>query len=1262
MAKKVVVAPEDEENGGEKKKKKRSWCCTCCLMLLAVCFVLNAAILGVGWYFGDKYSKQYFDMSLTDVFGVVNGMYWANDDFIEKPFDKDKDLDGFYGEIKKNVLLKTDAPIDFDAALEKAIVGYLEKGEAQSASVLRKMSDGSGDGTGDVNGENTDSDVMGILVDMVADVFTRENIDVEKLAAYSETTDEYVLELKDTYLAAFVQSVIDVMLKNADKIEGVSQYADVIDLGRIAALKQISFKNVSERNELGENVVTATTADVTLWLGLQDAAGQALTYYIDGAGYGWASGIARFVGNAILPKNLYVTLSIPLQGDADVNVTLNDMTPEKRDRLYKLINGVMALGGGSSEGEPQTVQAMLNGIGDQIKPLLEQLTDTTGDIFGTSGEIKLDLIDILAKSASENMETEEALTKPDFMYMLQAVLTSDPAARRDQLKQYLYAGWYKDSSGRLAYRPADTTGYTAVDYGKEFVKEIERKYSLSFGDDATLDDVLQALGMTPGDDQSSGNGLDIDSLLDKISKDNFDASLHVDDIKTLDVAITDRMLAAALSTQLDKLLGETGSLEGLQLTLDALTFVKGEGDQANRTFALVAVTVDISQMLGDLAGDDKMMSLVTNVLPEELMLTVTVDVTPGSNEADYVPTSFMLNDYENTERVLGTLAKVVPSLDLTEMTGGVEGTLREMLENLTDTIGITLSPSVKQESGEVTNGSLNLPNIFELVSRTALKKEGEDPVLGAQQLRLVLRGLVDTDGISASNIADDYNGFIADVVDKYYLNVDPSTIDSFEKLAENISGGEGFDASKFRVGTTGTLDPDRAYMIYDTRSASELAPVMSAGELGALVAGNLTGEKRESFDIHRVETTASTLKITLSIKVGDMLPPEVQKLMSLDTIYAVATVHLDEEIDTASGGKAYKVDFNLNSMTETQLADTLKLVRFFADGFDISEQVGQVGSIMHDQLGSLEAGFGGAGFFKFTNAGLELKGFYDFLASNIEELKNSTASAENIKGAIQGLYPVSADLDSVFYDKTKTYNYDANTFIVNPSSLSEWQAPDFSGSDIGSMLTGITSTDAQFNGFFQQALNNGGMIGTISEQTIVLANGNGSSAAKNVRTWIAEHSDFAIDAVGATGDYFVVTASLSIKKSTDESSPSALDGFIPGKLYATIVIKKNDTGEKRFTCEAVIFNNLNVDSYNVVTKLMGLNADASSDGKVNIKTLVDTCLDSINGKNTQDSWLNNCDLTFKTHDHAKDAEGTQPTDCTAIGDILIKPKLPSVGV
>lgn len=1228
MAKKVVASPDDEEESGGKKKKKRSWCCTCCLVLLVISFVFNAAILGVGWFFGDKYSKEYLNMSLGDVFGVVNGLYWTNDDFIKNPYDKNKDLDGFYGEIKKNVLLKTDAPIDFSSALEKAVEDYLINGEAKSASVIRRLAE-NGDGEFDESGdgeEGSDSNIFGILLDTVAGVFTRENIDIDKLKAYSEINDEYKLSLKDRQLAAFVQSVIDVVLKNADKLDSFAQYADIIDFKKIVALKQITFKNVSKPNELGENIVTATTADVTVWIALQDTAGQALTYYTQQNGYGWASGLARFLGNVLLPKNLYVTLTIPLRGEADVQVTLNDMSSDKRDRVYALINALMPLIGGGS-GDDQTVQAMLNGIGDQIKPYLEMLSGADDNIF-TDGALNIDLIDMLAKMASDGMEPEEALTKPDFMYLLQAVLTSSAEARRADIKQYVFDGWYTSPDGRLVYKPADTTGYTAVKYDRKFVQEIENKYSLNFGDDADMNDVMQSLGMSQGGDSASG--MNVDDLLDKIHKERFNASLKVDDVSTLDLTITDKMLAAALATQLDDLLGD--AMGDMQIALDALSFVTRD-DAPGRTFALVAVTADISGMLGGLGGDSMLMSLASNVLPAELMLSVWVDITRNSAEADYVPVKFMLNDYENTDKVLDTLAKLAPSLDLKEATGGIEDALRNMLDTLDDTVGIRVQPSVKLDNGTFTSGAIVMPNLFELVSRMVLKDEATgESVLSASELQGVLRGLIDTDDVDkTSNLADNYKHFISDVVDKYYLNVDPDDIEDFQGLTSKISGGNGFDASKFRVGKEANGDPNRAYLIDDTRDADELSPVMSAGELGALIKNNMTGDNVQSFGIHRVETTANTLSITLSVRVGEMLPSEVRKLMDLDTIYAVATVHLDETVTTAGGDIAYKVEFNLNTMSKSQLDDTLRLVEFFADSFDIKAQVDEIGAIMYEQLGSLSSGFGGEGddgiggeFFSFTNDGLKLQGFYEFLSNNISALKTGNVDPEHVKAAIQGMF----DRKTV----NNKYNYVLNDFIVNPSNVQ-------SASPSGRM------TDNQFNGFFQSAMVAGQMSTVTAMQTIVLAKTDNNSYATSVRNWINAHVKSKPASIEK--DMIVATFRLVIDKNGDNASNA--DDFIPDYIYATAVLEKTRTDDKdSFASVGVVFNNMAPEAYSVVLKLMGMSEDTTDDGKININSVVNQCVSSLS------NLTNLMNVNLYAHDRASAGD-------TSVGEIEFVSKIPGIG-
>ena len=130
MAKKVVV-PDD----GPKVKKKRSKCCTCCLAALIVCLLLFAVLACAGWALGDKFTKQYLDMSMRDAMGVMTGLYGANDKKVVKyGFDEEEDLDGFYDELKENIFLRTDNDIDFGAALGTAVDAFVsEQGTSPSA-------------------------------------------------------------------------------------------------------------------------------------------------------------------------------------------------------------------------------------------------------------------------------------------------------------------------------------------------------------------------------------------------------------------------------------------------------------------------------------------------------------------------------------------------------------------------------------------------------------------------------------------------------------------------------------------------------------------------------------------------------------------------------------------------------------------------------------------------------------------------------------------------------------------------------------------------------------------------------------------------------------------------------------------------------------------------------------------------------------------------------------------------------------------------
>ncbi|MDE6401616.1 MAG: hypothetical protein K2L54_03285, partial [Clostridiales bacterium] len=384
MAKKVAVPDGEGRTENENIKKKRSRCCTCCLVFVIAMLVIFGAAFGVGWYFGDKFTKENFDMSLGDTLGVLNDLYWTDDkDVVKNPYSA-KDLDGFYSQVKRNILLKDDAEVDFDAALSQALDKYLNSDGATEQGSRASGADGATDGENGDGGENADeSSIMDVFIDMITNVLHRDNIDLERLNAYDANnpdTDEYIFQLKDKQLAAFINAVLKALLKDANKIEVLSPASKMMNLPSVVSLKQVRFKATTVKAEDGTQTVVATSADVTVWLGFQTAAGQALTYFMKDAGVGWASGLASWLGNVFLPENLYVTMSVPLFGDGTAKLVINDMTAAEHARANKLINGIMKMSGSES-----TLDDMMVELTEKIKPYLEDAAEHMDFSAATQG-------------------------------------------------------------------------------------------------------------------------------------------------------------------------------------------------------------------------------------------------------------------------------------------------------------------------------------------------------------------------------------------------------------------------------------------------------------------------------------------------------------------------------------------------------------------------------------------------------------------------------------------------------------------------------------------------------------------------------------------------------------------------------------------------------------------------------------------------------------------------------------------------------------
>lgn len=1283
MAKKVVADGEEkDENAHQRVKKKRSKCCTCCLIFCIVVLVLLIAAFGVGWYFGDKFTKQELGMSLGDTFGVLGDLYWTDDsDVVKRPFGN-KDLDGFYSEIKRNILLKDDAEVDFDGALNDAIEKYLASDSQQDPVQAARADEGSTDGGGDGKSEITD-----IFVDMIVGVLNRDNIDIERLNAYNEadpSSDEYIFNLNDKQLAAFINSVLKNVLKNANKIDGMSDITDMVDVSKVVSLKQIRFKAKSEKTDSGESVVSASSADVTLWLGLQSAANQAIRNLLEDEGFGWAGGIVGWLGNVILPENIYLTLDIPLYGDGAAKIVINDMNASEQARANKLINGILGMTGNNKK-----LDDILADLVEKIKPFLTKATEKMDFSEAGKGTIAMDLLQTVAEMASENLEGEP-LTKANFLYVLQALL-SDKEKQLESLTPYRYDNWYTEGD-KIVYRPTGGDPANKIDYEEAFINEIENKYAIDFGENKDLNSVLEMLGISL--DGSNGNFGSTD-LLDKVDGKRFKELLNVANVNSIKLNITDRMLGAALSKQTDKIMNGVEGLENVKISLDALSFIrKSDPKKADHEYALLAVEADLSGMISTITdGNGLVGKLVTGLMPESILLTVTVDIT-RDRSVTRDEAEFVINSCNNTDRVIETLEKLVPSLKFGEISAKISDTLNDMLDQMDSLLNLELKPSTYApdavEGWVGDSGALVLPDIFSVVTDTVLVKEQpdgtKDSIVTADQLKNVIRDL-NSPGVTPSDIpTDGYSEFIAEVMSKYYFKATAEPVKTFDDLTRYMSE---FDSSKFEINGAKGLAHDMRPIDSDVPGEEHLTPIMSGGQLGALIKEQMSGNSAvEDYDIISVTTGDNELGVTLAVDLGKLLvgAEQVRKLIDADKLYVTALFSLDDSDLNGDGTPehpfGYKVSMRVNveyengtrAMDDDTFAAMMSIVEFFVPDFDIQKQMDEVGVILYEQMQNLNDSIASAAtadggstvetpterkYFRFTERGLEIVDFYTFLMLKMKPSLLETSDAETVKKTVQGLY--AKDAAAVNPD-----NFDVNDIIFNAPSGEEWK--DGSVSDV----FGKPHLDSDFNSFLKDGVESIANEGEVTvEQTIILAKGDSGATAQAVRAWLngkLKQNTADPDYITADNDYVAITFSMSmanyIGKDKDENgdeipSDNIAAGLFPTEIYATVVFRYNGSTFTQVPENAsadvpvLIFNNMSRNEYHVMVELMGATPDSSDEEKVNIVSITKKSADVLNGIKTFTvaGMTFSTDITFAAADNVPDGKH-------AVGQITITPKTP----
>lgn len=1222
MAKKVAIPDEDtiEQNGGVKKKKKRNCCCTCCLVAVIVMLVLFLGAFITGWVLGDKYTKKLFGLSMGDTLGVVNDLYWTDDsDVVTRPYTS-KDLNGFYNEIKRNILLKESAEIDFQSALDAAVDKYLNSDS--TAPQLNANGDAADGNTGgNTYGANKDgnSDIIDIFTNMIVGVLNRENIDIERLNSYPEK-DEYIFNLNDKQLAAFVNSVLQSVLKKAVKLDSLKDVSEMVKLDKVVALKQIRF--TAKKGEGGASEIKASSAEITVWIGLQDAANQAIKKFLYDAKQGWASGIVGWLGDVILPENLYLTVSVPLYGEDNLaSVRINDMNTDERARANKLINGIIKLVNGDKS---KTLDDVIDDFVGKIRPTLEKATEHMDFTTAGKGTIRMDLLETVAQLASENMAEGEKLTKADFLYVLQALL-SDKTEQLNSLEPFRYDNWYMVDDVPK-YMATGGAIENKIDYEQKFIEQIEEKYAIDFGESKNLNEVLSMLGISL--DGSGNSGMGSTDLLDKMNGNRFNALLN-EDISDLKLNITDRMLGAAFSGQMGKLLAGNGDLQKLNMTLDALTFVKKtDTEKANHLYALLAVEVDVSGLIGAEAGEQNSMvnKLVKGLMPESILLTVTVDITRDPS-VTRDKAEFVINSCKNTDRVLDIMERLVPEIKLNDVSDKISTQLNDMLDQMDSKINIELAATTFEYNTDLNkwlgeSGALVMPDIFTIVTDMVLVDEGGNKVVTSEQLQHVIRDLNNPATITAAQPSG-YGDFIGQVFDKYYLNQPEQTVTDFTALTEYLKD---FTTDNLRVyGSDG--------IAHDVRAMSALHPTMSANELFALLKDNMGGKDAiQSYNIVKVDIDDNMLGVTLSIELSNLLTDaqQVQKLISATELYVTATFHTDRITGDGTEGnpKGYGVELSVNvkKQGENDVMDSdtygamLNIVKFFAKDFNIENQVKDFGVILYEQMQSLNTSMGGNAensLFAFTANGLELTDFYTFLALKMQPELLDDFTNEDIRKTLQGLYSYDAA-------NPNDNNFKVSEITFNPPSEKgsrQWTEDETKGNLTTGEggLYGNTHLDVDFNGFLKQGVERMANEGEVTvEQTMILAKGDTRDKVAAVRAWLNNKLKLdEEDDVDAQSDYLAITFSMTMGKFVGGDGTNNSQSMFPTKIYATVVYKYDgDATDDKFTvvggisevAPVLVFNNMDGAQYEIMVRLMGANPDdvetgASDDNKVNMKSI-----------------------------------------------------------
>ncbi|MCL2061311.1 MAG: hypothetical protein FWH03_01620 [Firmicutes bacterium] len=855
---------ETDSTDGKKPKKKRSKCCTCLIAFLVVFVILFSGAFGVGWYFGDKFTQETFDLRLGEVVGAYFDIRTVSERRMNLNRFNDNDLKQFENGVRDQLYLNHTAPIPYEELFDELFRPLLGPSSSQPKDEPDRISARKPairdtllmqtiQQHGIVTNDAEEASAGNPIVNAVASLLNIQYVAVDRLEAY-EGGEVEAFNFTDRQLAAFIDKIFKMGM---ERIETAAKEQGVFSIP--AALKEMDIMQV---RLAGTQQAPKLTATVRI-----NFASLLNTYLSEVTSMRF-----NFLTWLLAPKHMYLSVEANLGETPSLKLQVNYLNEKKSERLNKVLSRILDF----------NIEEFLNEYAkNDLKPITDTLHEYASFKDAPSGKVHMELWNTALHFSGINndREEDEKVTSENIVYFLQGTLTSNVVTNEDAAFDNQY-----EKDGQIFYKGADFTGgdgYTLVDYEKEFLKELRAKYLI---DDSIQDigDIIKLFGI--------GENLSEDDIMDKIRLQDiswlaFEAKqenvfladnplLRPNPDSTQRLIITDRMLGVIFQRFLQEGLGEAGdeTLGSLNPELSHIVLKKETHGGLTHNLIEVAFTIDVLAALPDNIG-----ALLENLLPRRTMLTVTIDITPSAPHGfEFIEGALRYNDLSDAEttRLLNNV-RLLSGIDISPATllGEIEESFRTVISQMHDVMpGISLGESRKIDAGGYTETYIEGINLFQLLAAqlneiNASNPTPEDETNQHELIDIILELWLESPEIMRDVIVRaanaDESRFMNETKDKYYLiPTNENRLETFDDFKAFIDAEEEDADRRFSFRNLNvhgeyknpddapenfTLSKDRS-MAYDVRDLEDLRAFLYDRDFAHIMKEELETRREEQTD------------------------------------------------------------------------------------------------------------------------------------------------------------------------------------------------------------------------------------------------------------------------------------------------------------------------------------------------------------------------------------------------------------------------------